>query len=323
MRRALPLLLLLAACEPRRDPRNIERALSAKIIDVERVEDLLGVEEGALRLITPPSIKVGQPQETEWLLENRGRRPVWLYREDLKVQVQYTPEFRLGFASYLAGGGREPIRTPASFVPEEWHLLCPGDRIPLPLSDGLDAMGTYNFSVYLEHHGLLLSQATKATSQGLPPVGPGSIISKGLVASVTECMILPPPDWPGDPWHGEHSIDPTPMSGQRFELVTLRPERFVSTVAMPLEGFVLNEAGELVFHGAVSATIDEWTPVCEDEQGGIAIHRAVYRIPSLLTPGSYRLWLRVDQAEAYFAVAHRCCDAPRSAASRWIPFRVE
>jgi hypothetical protein len=47
MRRALPLLPLLAACEPRRDPRNIERALAAKTIDVEALEDLLKVEADA------------------------------------------------------------------------------------------------------------------------------------------------------------------------------------------------------------------------------------------------------------------------------------
>lgn len=324
MRRVLPLLLLLAACEPRRDPRAIERVLSAKTIDLEALEDLLRVEEGALRLVEPGiEGKYTSPPSLEWILENVGRRPVWLRRDDLKVRVTFTPfvipECNRG---RLYGGRRTAVARP-SFAPEEWVLLERGERLRLPLEAAIAEPGAYELSVRVGNHGrdLCCRAADFNAGRVLSRSGPEGPLFKTSDA----LLLLPPAPWPGAPWHGTESLDPRPIGGRRFELHTDVDRDFETSDALPLEAFVLSAEGTVVHAGPLQVEAHEGQPVpaSGERPQGFFRNRAVYGVPKALPPGEYRILVRAENADPHFtSTPHRCSNA-RGAASRWVPFRVE
>lgn len=320
MRRALPLLLLVAACEPRRDPRNIERALSAKVIDDDKLEDLLSVEPGALRIHAPeiPATSTAPPGDG-WHLENVGRRPVWLRRKNLRVAVTFEPFVPPDRPGGSYGGGRRVAWTPLSFVREEWILLERAARIRLPVSAPVLDPGTYTLRVWIPQDGLrLCSNARKVT--------PGSPVPKLDPEFAAEArasfLLLPPKAWGGAPYHGIESIDLVPLGGRRYELYTLVDAESPKSSALPLEAFIVDPQHRLVHSTPLDVEGHEARLI--DQQGReFRQNRAVYVLPGALPPGEYRILVRAENAESHFTLNPHRCSAPPGAASRWIPFRVE
>ena len=210
------------------------------------------------------------------------------------------------------GLGSRPV-----FAREEWTLLEPAQRFPLPLDDSVANPGTYRFRVLIWDHGADIRTDAVRFNAGTV-LGPAAAVGGPIVDAVAEQLLLPPLEWTGVPWHGTESIDPVPLPGGRFELVTLREGAFVSTVPMPLQGFVLNEQGDLVLRRSLEML--GWESQEDSER---VRHRALYRLSEKLEAGSYFLLVVAPEAESYFSVHGHRCDAARGAASRWIPFRVE
>jgi hypothetical protein len=316
MRRALPLILLLAACEPRRDPRNIERALSEKTIDVEALENLLSIEKGALRVVAPDIDPIcASPPDGTWYLENTGRRPVWLHRSDLQVGVRFQP-----FLPAVQGGRcggvhhNRAIARPA-FIPEEWLLLEREARVPLRMNGTIREPGVYELSVLVWRRGDYLCHEAREFNSGSASNGPS--IEFAATAG-TKFLLLPDPDWKGAPWHETHSIDPIFVGNGRFRLTTDVDPGFVQPGALPLESFVVTAKNDCVWSGPFVVEHQEGEP-----EAGLFRNRTTYRLPASLEKGDYRILVRAKEAETHFSRSDHRCSGPMGAASRWIPFRVE
>jgi hypothetical protein len=197
MRWTLP-LLLLAACEPRRNPRNIERALAAKTIDVEALEDLLKVEPDALRVVQPAIASVRTaPPTGEWILENVGPRPVWIRRDDLRLAVDVTPFVPSRAGDKVYGGRRSRTPPRPRFAREEWLLLERGAHVPLHPEVRIVEPGQYDLQARMLNRGRVLLRQVEEFNAGRPL--PPKYADPTLASHHGSFLLLPSPDWAGAP----------------------------------------------------------------------------------------------------------------------------
>lgn len=311
MRVAPAAVLLLAACRGAHDPETIRRALAKTPIDVPALEEAFRLPPDALILHAPrlPDVSTRAPR-VPWPVENVSSRPVWLRTSSLRVTVEtslFLPDRRP--AGSLFGRRATAIPRP-SFNPEEWTLLGPGDVVPLVFGTNAWTPGDLVLSACLQNDGASLLHAAREFNANRRlswnPVA--------LATAARSTLRLPPPDWEGSPWHGDHDIDPLPLPGGRWEWRTREtPDR---VDALPLEAFVVDGEGTCVERGklVVESVADDDSPS----------RRTVYALPRPLPSGAYTLLLRAEDAAGYFLDGHRhSCDAIDGAASRWIPFRIE
>lgn len=140
--------------------------------------------------------------------------------------------------------------------------------------------------------------------------------------------VLPGFDWKGAPWHGGDSIDPHPLGGGKFEIVTQVETDCETLHPLPLEAFVVRKDQDLVFRGSLRIEGFEFEKprFRREVQGDRVRIQNVYSLPDPIRPGSYRILVRAGNAYDFFCPfqgsKNHLCDMPDGAASRWIPFEV-